>query len=328
MTLTPSKFQHFSQLLLEWHALHGRAFLWTTKHPYDVWLSEVMLQQTQVATVVERFAAFKDVFPTINALARASVEDVLAQWSGLGYYRRARNLHSCAQQLVVWIEEHGDWPKDSDIWISFPGVGRSTANAIVSACFDKIEPILDANAKRVLLRFAGDLEASEKEAWAYAALAMDVKPEQAAAYTQAIMDLGATVCTARKAMCTQCPLNANCRSVGWVRTSNALKKAANPEIIYDWVRCQKGDRVLMQQRDESSFWPALWVFPDTSDRFLLDSGVNADVKTHKLSHRTLHLTLRSASEVTHLHANERWVLINDVIERRLPAPAPVASWLD
>lgn len=330
----------FSMPLLEWHSRCGRTLPWMTKQPYDVWLSEVMLQQTQVSTVLERYASFKKCFPTIEDLAAASVDDVLAQWSGLGYYSRARNLHSCSRQLVAWKKTHGDWPKEASAWVALPGVGQSTANAIVSACFDKVAPILDANAKRVLLRFAGDLEASNKEAWAYASEAMDVPSAQAASYTQAMMDLGATVCKARKADCLRCPLMAACKSAGWevkkptpadkgVPASKGAAKAPKPVLAFAWALCLRegpaGPEVLLQQRDQSSFWPALWVLPEMDARFSLVAGAQAiDVK-HELSHRSLRIRASRASLLADALGNERWVPLSDIAGRRIPVPSPVAA---
>lgn len=327
----------FAVPLLEWHLHHGRKLPWMTKHPYDVWLSEVMLQQTQVSTVLERFAAFQKQFPTIEDLANAPVEDVLAQWSGLGYYRRARNLHACAQTLSAWIAQHGDWPQEAHQWMALPGVGRSTANAIVSACFDKVEPILDANAKRVLLRFAGDLEATDKVAWGYAEQAMSVASEQAASYTQAMMDLGATVCTARKADCLRCPVMANCKSAGW-ETAKATKgpskdsvpktRIVKPIVAFDWALCIRDEReVLLVLRDESSFWPALWVLPQMSSRFELDTDAKEHNIKHELSHRSLRIRCQTAVLTGKVDATEKWVALSDIRERKIPVPSPVAALL-
>ena len=329
----------FAVPLLEWHLHHGRSLPWMTKQPYDVWLSEVMLQQTQVSTVLERFAAFKKQFPTIEDLADARVEDVLAQWSGLGYYRRARNLHACAQGLSAWIAQHGDWPKEAHQWLAFPGIGRSTANAIVSACFDKVAPILDANAKRVLLRFAGDLEATDKAAWVYAQQAMSVDSEHAASYTQAMMDLGATVCTARKADCLRCPVMDNCKSAGWetakapkgsgkAQTSTSKQRPVKPIVSFDWALCVREQReVLLVLRDESSFWPALWVLPEMSSRFELDEAAQVHSIKHELSHRSLRIRCQTAALTGAVDAMEKWVALADIRERKIPVPSPVAALL-
>lgn len=321
----------FAMPLLEWHSRHGRVLPWITKHPYDVWLSEVMLQQTQVATVMERYAAFKVCFPTIECLASAPVEDVLAQWSGLGYYRRARNLHACAQHLVAWMEKHGDWPREAEQWINFPGIGQSTANAIVSACFDKVMPILDANAKRVLLRFAGDLGAGDKEAWSHAYAAMEVEAKDAAKYTQAMMDLGATICTARKAHCTACPLKDGCKSKGWTKDAkiDTVKKEPSAKQIvgFEWVLCTRtvaGTReMLLQQRDEMSFWPGLWILPKNDARFKLSAGSVPQELKHELSHRSLRIRVHAGVLVGDTLSNERWVSLSEIAERLIPAPSPV-----
>lgn len=338
----PKAFQPktFAMPLLEWHSRCGRKLPWMTRQPYDVWLSEVMLQQTQVATVLERYASFKQCFPTIEQLAASSVDDVLAQWSGLGYYSRARNLHACARKLVAWRTAHGDWPKEADEWVVLPGVGQSTANAIVSACFDKVAPILDANAKRVLLRFAGDLDASSKTAWFYAEQAMEVDRKQAAQYTQAMMDLGATVCKARCAVCAGCPLKDNCKSVGWapakrpkkvVLTDDAMSVKKDKTVVsFDWALCFRdgdfGVEVLMQQRDQSSFWPALWTLPEWSDtRFTVLPGSTATLVKHELSHRSLRIQARRAVLSCELLNNEKWVSVRDIGERKIPVPSPVAG---
>lgn len=324
----------FSTPLLDWHSHHGRMLPWMTKDPYDVWLSEVMLQQTQVSTVLERYASFQKRFPTIRSLAAVTVEDVLAQWSGLGYYSRARNLHSCSKALVAWLDTHGDWPKEANDWVAFPGIGQSTANAIVSACFNKVAPILDANAKRVLVRFAGELDANTKQAWAYAKEAMDVDSRKAAAYTQAIMDLGATVCRARKADCARCPLMPHCKSAGWElkKTTVAKKSAAKtskPVVVFDWAFCTRETgtqaEVLLQQRDESSFWPALWVLPAMGQRFVLVDGATAVVLKHELSHRSLRIEATPSTLKDKINSNERWVLLTDIADRKIPVPSPIAG---
>ena len=330
----------FAMPLLEWHFRCGRVLPWMTKHPYDVWLSEVMLQQTQVSTVLERYASFKKCFPTIENLAAASVEDVLAQWSGLGYYSRARNLHACAKKLVAWKVLHNEWPQEANDWVALPGIGQSTANAIVSACFNKVVPILDANAKRVLLRFAGDLEANNKSSWTHAIQAMDVDAMHAAAYTQAIMDLGAIVCRARKADCSHCPLSINCKSVGWEMVKKSPKnqiieglamavKPVKPVVAFHWALCiqesLEGPQVLLQQRDQSSFWPDLWVLPELGSRFLIVKGTTPIAIKHELSHRSLRINAETSVLVGNIERHERWVLISDIAARKMPVPSPIAT---
>jgi A/G-specific adenine glycosylase len=203
--------------LLDWYDAHGRTLAWRAApgapvpDPYRVWLSEVMLQQTQVATVILYYARFLARFPDVEALAAAPLDDVFALWSGLGYYSRARNLHRCAQAVVG--EHGGRFPRSSLHLATLPGIGRSTAAAIAAFCFGERAAILDGNVKRVLTRalgFAGDLAlaAEERALWQAAA---DLLPERdVERYTQGLMDLGATVCLARRPLCAACPLAGDC----------------------------------------------------------------------------------------------------------------------
>jgi A/G-specific adenine glycosylase len=199
--------------LLRWQAAHGRHDLpWqNTRDPYRVWLSEIMLQQTQVATVLDYYARFLQRFPDVASLAAAPLDEVLGLWSGLGYYSRARHLHACARQVV---DLHGgQFPREANALQELPGIGRSTAAAIASICFGQRAAILDGNVKRVLTRalgYAGDLAqaAQEKALWqlADALLPRDGLAQNMPRYTQAVMDMGATVCLPRKPGCLMCPV--------------------------------------------------------------------------------------------------------------------------
>jgi len=194
----------FSRRLIRWHKLHGRHDLpWqNTTDAYRVWLSEIMLQQTQVATVLPYYARFLERFPTLKDLAAAPVSEVMALWSGLGYYARARNLHACARAVVN--EYGGQFPTDAEALRALPGIGRSTANSIATFCFAARAPILDGNVKRVLTRafgiegFPGEA-AVEKQLWSLAERLMPA--EHGDIYNQAQMDLGATLCTRSKPRC-------------------------------------------------------------------------------------------------------------------------------
>jgi A/G-specific adenine glycosylase len=203
----------FSAAVVQWQRRHGRhALPWQgTRDPYRVWLSEIMLQQTQVATVIGYYGRFLERFPDVQALAAASIDEVLALWSGLGYYSRARNLHRCAQ---VVVEQHGgEFPRGSEALAQLPGIGRSTAAAIAAFCFGERAAILDGNVKRVLTRvlaFGDDLAvgAHERRLWDEATRLL---PEEGIeAYTQGLMDLGATVCLARSPHCMLCPVHSQC----------------------------------------------------------------------------------------------------------------------
>ena len=208
-----------AQTVVQWQASHGRNHLpWQqTRDPYRVWLSEIMLQQTQVATVLGYYDRFLARCPDVASLAAAPEDDVMALWSGLGYYTRARNLHKCAKAVVA--EHGGKFPRSAAVLATLPGIGRSTAAAIASFCFGERAAILDANVKRVLTRvlaFDADLSSTrnEKTLWALAEDLLPVADLETAMprYTQGLMDLGATVCLPRNPSCLVCPLLGHCRA--------------------------------------------------------------------------------------------------------------------
>jgi len=209
----------FASLLIRWQKKHGRHDLpWQgTQDPYRVWLSEIMLQQTQVATVRSYYPQFVTRFPDVQSLANAPLDDVLGLWSGLGYYSRARHLHRCAQQ--VNSQYAGEFPGSAALLQALPGIGPSTAAAVASICFGERVAILDGNVKRVLTRYLGfdadlALVQNERVLWQHATDLLPRADVQRSMphYTQAVMDLGATVCTAKQPGCADCPLHACCRA--------------------------------------------------------------------------------------------------------------------
>jgi A/G-specific adenine glycosylase len=250
--------------------VHGRHDLpWqASRDPYRVWLSEVMLQQTQVATVLPYFERFVARFPDVQALAAAPLDDVLAAWSGLGYYGRARNLHRCAQ---IVVERHGGcFPPSRDALVELPGIGRSTASAIAAFCFGERAAILDGNVKRVLTRWLGfdaDLAkpAAERALWERAtALLPDTGIE---GYTQGLMDLGATVCVARSPTCLLCPVADDCaaRCSGALERypvkSRSLTRGAREHVLL-WLAWR--DALWLVQRPPVGVWAGLWSLPEFS----------------------------------------------------------------
>jgi len=256
----------FAQRLLRWFDVHGRHDLpWQhPREPYRVWLSEIMLQQTQVATVIPYFERFVARFPTLQALAEAPLDDVVALWAGLGYYARARNLHRCAQALV---SAGGDWPRDVDAMAALPGIGRSTAAAILSQSFGLRYAILDGNVRRVLARHAGvegwpGKPAVQQRLWKEAD---DRLPDQRLAdYTQAIMDLGATVCTSRSPACDRCPVREDCAAllddrVAELPTPKPRQTRPQREQTLVLIRSKAG--WLLERRPPSGIWGALWCPP-------------------------------------------------------------------
>ena len=256
----------FADLLIAWHAKSGRHHLpWQqSKDPYNVWVSEIMLQQTQVAIVIDYYPRFMKKFPTIKALADADEEEVMQLWSGLGYYRRARFLHEGARMIMEEME--GIFPSHFDMMMKIPGIGRSTAGAISAFSFNQKKAILDGNVKRVLSRYflvrewAG-LPKIEKKLWGYAESLLP--NTNIATYTQALMDLGATECS-KKPLCETCPLKKTClafqkNKVHLVPASRPHKKI--PTETTHMVIIKHHDEVLLIKRPQGGIWGGLWSLP-------------------------------------------------------------------
>lgn len=258
----------FSRQLLTWFDHYGRKDLpWqqdTT--PYRVWVSEIMLQQTQVSTVIDYFKRFMQHFPDVVSLANADLNEVLHLWTGLGYYARARNLHRAAQ--IIRDNYDGKFPESIEDVINLPGIGRSTAGAILSLALEQRHPILDGNVKRVLSRYHGiegwpGTPAVEKTMWQLAE--QHTPPQRNAAYTQAIMDLGATLCS-RRPDCDRCPVQAGCIAFKQgLQTQLPLPKPRKAlplkRTVMVVLRNSSGE-VLLQQRPPVGIWGGLWSFPE------------------------------------------------------------------
>jgi len=268
MATVPDAKADFAALLVRWQRLEGRHDLpWqNTQDPYRIWVSEIMLQQTQVATVTRYYDVFIARFPDIHCLAQASLDDVLALWSGLGYYRRAKLLHACAQTIVARFQ--GEFPREEQALAELPGIGRSTAAAIAAFAFQRRAAILDGNVKRVLARvFALELDTqSSKALHAFWSLAESLLPqsEDMPAYTQGLMDLGATRCLQRQPRCEQCPLQAVCKakSQGRERALPLAKPKKSLPLRY-WVMVwiSDGQSILLIRRPEHGIWASMWSLP-------------------------------------------------------------------
>lgn len=294
--------------VVRWQVTHGRNSLpWqNTRDPYRVWLSEIMLQQTQVVTVMDYFARFLTRFPDVKSLAGATQDDVLGLWSGLGYYSRARNLHACARQVV---ELHGGaFPKTAEALQTLPGIGRSTAGAIAALCFGERVAILDGNVKRVLTRFLGfeaDLASSahERLLWDKATALLPTRDLKIAMqrYTQGMMDLGATVCLSKKPLCLLCPLTDDCvaKQQGtpekYPVKTRKLKRSSQ-SIWLLWA--ESGGRVFLQKRPTPGVWAGLYCFMLFDGLDALQAAVprayraalqDQTIFTHVLTHKDLHL---------------------------------------
>jgi A/G-specific adenine glycosylase len=262
----------FSETVLAWYEVHGRKHLpWQQNiTPYRVWVSEIMLQQTQVATVIPYYERFMASFPTVEALANATQDDVLHHWTGLGYYARGRNLHKCAQTVVN--EYDGEFPRSVEGLSDLPGIGRSTAGAIASISMGIRAPILDGNVKRVLTRFYAisgwpGTTAVEKQLWE---IAGRLTPEHShQQYTQAMMDLGATLCTRSKPACGICPLQPGCQGHAEgnpTQYPNSKPKKEKPvkSTVMVILENEQGE-LLLKQRPQSGIWGGLWSFPEVGD---------------------------------------------------------------
>ena len=266
----------FSDALIAWQQQHGRhALPWqNTRDAYLIWLSEIMLQQTQVSAVLGYYARFLERFPTLRDLAAAPVEDVMAQWSGLGYYTRARNLHKCAQRVVN--EYDGVFPSDPALLADLPGIGRSTAAAISAFSSGTRAAIMDGNVKRVFARvfgidtFPGERK-TEEMMWLRAVALL---PEQGIeSYTQGLMDLGATVCTRSSPACERCPMQTRCVAYATGRTRELpvrKPKKISPEKHAVMLAIIDGGQVLLEQRPPTGIWGGLLSLPELDGHLLAE----------------------------------------------------------
>lgn len=297
----------FAGRVLAWQRTHGRNTLpWqNTRDPYRVWLSEIMLQQTQVATVLGYYDRFLQRFPDVAALAAAELDEVLALWSGLGYYSRARNLHRCAQAVVA--QHGGAFPQSARQLQELPGIGRSTAAAIAAFCWGERAAILDGNVKRVLTRllaYDADLAqpAGERALWDHASMLLPQAQEDMPRYTQGLMDLGATVCLQRNPSCLICPARELC--VGqrqgepqrYPVKTRKLKRSAQSLWL---LRAQTPDgSVWLEKRPTPGVWAGLYCLPVFESRDALEAALPVPVRPglqdapafrHVLTHKDLHL---------------------------------------
>ncbi|KPV40625.1 hypothetical protein AN478_05495 [Thiohalorhabdus denitrificans] len=256
----------FAKDLLEWYRQHGRSLPWRgLDDPYPVWVSEIMLQQTRVETVRPYFRRFLERFPTIRDLADADEDEVLALWSGLGYYSRARNLHAAARRIRN--EHDGVFPRDYADVVALPGIGPSTAGAILSSACNQPLPILDANVKRVLARVAVEREYPgrspvERRLWEEARQRTPAR--NARDYNQAIMDLGATLCTSKRPLCDSCPVRRHCgaHAEGLAEALPTRAPRKEKPVREAWLALvESEDGLLLERRPSTGFWGGLWCPP-------------------------------------------------------------------
>lgn len=277
----------FAAAVLDWFDQHGRKDLpWQKrKTAYNTWVSEIMLQQTQVATVIPYYQRFIHRFPKVTDLAQAPQDEVLHLWTGLGYYARARNLHKAAQ--IVAHEYGGVFPTDPELLQSLPGIGRSTAGAIASISANIRAPILDGNVKRVLARYLAleDWSGTTKAQRKLWVIAEQLTPEtRVGDYTQAMMDLGATLCTRSKPKCANCPLTPKCLAFATERTNELPKPKPRKQITVrktTLLVIHRDQEFLLHQRPPTGIWGGLWSFPEIADLRDLPSEIDLDIAAAK-----------------------------------------------
>ncbi|MBF0282617.1 MAG: A/G-specific adenine glycosylase [Zetaproteobacteria bacterium] len=292
------------QLLTRWYEQHARILPWReTRQPYPIWVSEIMLQQTQVKTVLPRFVDWLTQFPTITTVAQATEDQIMKAWEGLGYYRRARLLHQSAQHL----EQHYQsiFPSNFDDILSLPGIGRSTAGAIASFCFEQYTPVLDGNVKRVLRRWYGEENCAEKVLWQRAQQAIDIAV-MPSLWNQAMMELGATLCKPRNPLCNQCPIQAHCDNAFQDSVQKKSKNCATIKNVYWQVHLYHDEHLglWLHQRPRNGIWGALWSPPITE--LQEEPAVQPD-HIHLLTHRRLHLyAAHHPSKTQPTHGSGTW----------------------
>lgn len=307
----------FASRVLSWFDEHGRKDLpWQQNvTPYRVWVSEIMLQQTQVVTAIPYYNKFMQRFPDVLTLAAAEQDEVLAHWAGLGYYARARNLHAAAQQIVEL--HNGTFPADIDAAIALPGIGRSTAGAILTLALQQSHPILDGNVKRVLARhqmvegWTGKTSV-QNQLWQ---MATERTPtEQAGAYTQAMMDLGATLCTRSKPSCHRCPISSDCLALTHEQQKNfpnpKPKKIVPEKHAMMYLLLNERGELLLRKREPTGIWGGLWSLPQSEvyDQPLvletLDLGVGQVLDTWHLRHTFSHFHLNITAQLIQVRDTE------------------------
>jgi A/G-specific adenine glycosylase len=331
----------FAEKLIAWQRKHGRHDLpWQqTRDPYAVWVSEIMLQQTQVSAVIGYYGRFMERFPTVASLAEASQDDVMQHWSGLGYYSRARNLHHAAQTIMR--EHGGHFPQDFNQIQTLKGIGRSTAAAISVFSFQQRQTILDGNVKRVLSRLHAvdgwpGLPMVEKRLWD---LAESLLPTQnLPAYIQGLMDFGATLCTRSKPRCTDCPMQTQCLAYQQQKVSQlpiSKPRKAIPEKQTTMLMLMDAGEILLEKRPNQGIWGGLWSLPEvTSTQIPVQQvqekyGMQAEsleelpVLWHTFTHFKLEITpqpLQLIGKRPVVPAGLIWLPVVDAISAAVPTP--------
>ncbi len=324
-----SSMNSFSNRIINWYKIDGRHDLPWRKNisPYSVWISEIMLQQTQVKTVIPYFNKFIEKYPNLEALLQATEDEILAQWSGLGFYRRAKNIYKACREISENF--NSKLPTNINDLESLPGIGRSTAGAIMSIAFNEGYPILDANVKRVLGRykkisFKNDNE-KQKKLWL---ISEKLTPnKESFEYTQGIMDLGATHCSKSKPNCHVCPVSDDCYSAFEKVTSNiSLKKAIQkPTLKLNFILPYTKNEILMHKKEAAEYWESLWIPIDGNEVKIKGNQKYSKIKVnHPLSHLILDMKIKvfEIDKKYDLDSNleYKWIKKSKVNEYAMPTP--------
>ncbi len=322
------RYQLFSEQIVQWYLDHGRHDLpWRKKvTPYRIWISEIMLQQTQVKTVIPYFKNFITKFPTQKKLSEASEDQIMAAWSGLGFYRRARNIF--ATKEIIKNNYRNRFPKDFQQIIELPGIGKSTAGAIMSLAYLDPHPILDGNVKRVISRFLKKELDLIKEAELWKLSKEMVNRDDCFSYTQGIMDLGATICSPSNPSCGECPISSQCLSAFKVDSVKKNKISVAKKVIsMNLSLIQTEKSLLLAKNEASSIWKNLWLPFDTESvkndikkfKLIADQKIN-----HELTHRKLEINLRTYVSLKELkietNQTYKWIKKDRIDDYGLPKP--------
>jgi len=331
----------FSKKIISWQKINGRNNLpWQTKSPYHVWISEIMLQQTQVKTVIPYFHKFINSFSSVRSLAKSNLDDVLAHWSGLGYYNRAKNIYLSSK--IILEKHNGSIPDNYHELLDLPGIGESTAGAIMSLAFDKPGVILDGNVKRVLLRNSGNkspvnLSKTQKDLKKFAT---ELLPkENFNSYSQGIMDLGSLICTPTNPECGKCPVKRKCVSFDLgLQNVIPFKKSKNQikEKSIKWILISSKDKVLLKRNDTKGIWQNLWLFPNENNfnqkkLSFLEKKETLPSMTHNLSHRKLSISIEKyfLKDKDKLSIDRRgYIWVNKTESVKMGVPKPVKTILE
>ena len=325
----------FSKKIIDWQKSQGRNNLpWQKKSAYEVWISEIMLQQTQVETVIPFYEKFIKTFPEIKTLAKSSEEQVMSLWSGLGYYSRARNIHKTAK--IILNEYKGQFPQDFKNLVELPGIGPSTAGAILSLAFELPGIILDGNVKRVIARFKGitdpvDNSKTQKEMKSFAEALL---PENSfREYSQGIMDLGSLLCRPKNPDCDNCPVSKSCQALKLgIQENIPLKTPSKPkkEKKIDWLLISSNNKILLKRNDSKGIWKNLWLFPSKDilsqeNVSLLERKESLPEIVHNLSHRKLNIStvkyrIKNKDRLKIDRSNSVWVSKADSVKMGMPKP--------